>query len=52
MTQREHDTMVASGLPAARWYLVVVEWATSRIASAQRAGVLQSGPGFEQVVHV
>jgi len=49
LTQREHATLLAAQLPPARWYLVCLEWAISRITHARKEGVLGGGPGFEQV---
>lgn len=49
LNQREHAALLGAQLPPARWYLVALEWAVSRIAHATKSGQLTGGPGFEQV---
>ena len=49
VTDREYETLVNVALPPSRWYLIVVEWVTTRIAGAHRAGLLVGTEGFEQV---
>ena len=44
---REHATLLAADLPPSRWYLVVLEWLTSRVVQARREGTLVGGEGFE-----
>ena len=42
-----HATLLAADLPPSRWYLVVLEWLTSRVVQARREGTLVGGEGFE-----
>jgi len=50
VSDREYSTLVNLALPPARWYLVVLEWVTARMAAAHKDGVLEGGEGFEQVI--
>jgi len=50
ITEREYETLVSNSAPPSRWYLIVLEWITSRLAIAHRTGVLTGGAGFENLV--
>ena len=45
---REHEALMSSDLPPSRWYMVVIEWITARLAHAHRCGTLVGGEGFAQ----
>jgi len=49
VTDREYETLVSLALPPSRWYLVVLEWVTARIAAAHKKGILTGGDGFEKL---
>jgi len=47
LNEREHATLLAADLPPSRWYLVVLEWLTSRLVAARREGTLLGGEAFD-----
>ena len=50
ITDLEYETLMDTGLPPARWYLIVLEWIAARIGKAQQQGELTGGAGFENLI--